>query len=73
MEFNTTIEFNEKEKESLRIVHDIIETIENNMDSMAIVEDIYDNNFSDEDIGKFEELLDSLMEDKGVKIREVEE
>lgn len=71
MEFNTTVEFNEKEKESLRIVHDIIETIENNMGSMDIVEDIYDNNFSDEDIGKFEELLDSLK-DKGIKIREEE-
>ena len=71
MKFNTTVEFNEKEKESLRIVHDIIETIENNMWSMDIVEDIYDNNFSDEDIGKFEELLDSLK-DKGIKIREEE-
>ena len=70
MEFNTTVEFNEKEKESLRIVHDIIETIETNMGS-GIVEDIYDNNYSGADIGKFGELLDSL-EDEGIKIREEE-
>ena len=71
MEFNTTVEFNEKEKESLRIVRDIIKMIENHMGSMGIVEDIYGNNFSDEDISEFEELLDSLK-DKGINIREEE-
>jgi hypothetical protein len=72
MKLNISVEFNEKEKESLRIVHDIIETIENNMCSKDIVEDIYENNFSGEDIGKFEELLNSLT-DEGIKIREEEE
>ena len=69
MKFNTTVEFNEKEKESLRIVHDIVETIEDNMDSLDIVEDIYDNTYTGEEIEKFEKLLYSLR-DNNIKIRD---
>ena len=62
MEFNMTVDFSEKEKESLRIVHDIVETIENNMNSVDIIEDTYDNTYTDEEIEKFVELLYSLKE-----------
>ena len=71
MKLDVIVEFSEKEKESLRIVHDIVETIENNMGSVDIVEDIYDNTYTGEEIEKFEELLDSLK-DEGIKIREEE-
>ena len=72
MEFNMTVEFSEKEKESLRIVHDIVETIENNMNSVDIIEDTYDNIYTDEEIEKFGELLYSLKENS-FKIKEEEE
>lgn len=71
MKLDVIVEFSEKEKESLRIVHDIVETIENNMCSMDIVEDIYDNTYTGEEIEKFEELLYSLR-DNNIKIREEE-
>ena len=71
MKLDVIVEFSEKEKESLRIVHDIVETIENNMCSKDIVEDIYDNTYTGEEIEKFEELLYSLR-DNNIKIREEE-
>ena len=71
MKLDVIVEFSEKEKESLRIVHDIVETIENNMGSVDIVEDIYDNTYTGEEIEKFEELLYSLR-DNNIKIREEE-
>ena len=71
MKFNTTVEFNEKEKESAIIVHDMVETIKDNMGSMGIVEDIYGSDLSKEDFCKFEDLLSSF-EDKGIKIKEAE-
>ena len=60
---NTTVEFSETEKESLRKVCDIIRTIKNAMTSRDVAEDNYGNIFLLGDLGSFEELLDSLGTD----------
>ena len=70
-ESNTTVEFSETEKESLRKVCDIIRTIKNAMTSRDVAEDNYGNIFLLGDLGSFEELLDSLGTDS-LEIRKAE-
>ena len=70
-ESNTTVEFSETEKESLRKVCDIIGTIKNAMTPRDVAEDNYGNIFLLGELGSFEELLDSLK-DGDIKIRKAE-